>query len=256
MPRPGETMRTIAITPSLSGLRGLIPDRDWQQVIEASVAVWNQALERCCSVRFSVSPAVNLRLATQDDVNVIVLRQGLWCHNEMCGHTSTFPIDTLAMTTAYPDGATGAQVREADVEVNPRMLHAVASDSLSKSPTLLARATESGIWVFGPPGTSYPVTLEAVVVHELGHVLGLGDTCVSDHRFGGMPVIGDCSTEQRDRVMFPDAHQLQPTAVDLADLAQLYPMPDHGLGMAGMWMLLSLGAALMLSVLLWRKWRT
>jgi hypothetical protein len=161
-------------------------------------------------------------------------------------------MNTLAMTTAYPEGATGAQVREADIEVNPRMLHAVALESLPKGSALQARATESGIWVFGPPDTHYPLPLEAVLVHELGHVLGMGDACTRGHQVGGLPVIVDCPAEQRERVMFPDAHQLQPTAADLEELAQLYPLPNHGLGQAWIWLLLSLVMILVLSAVIWR----
>jgi hypothetical protein len=247
-------MRDIPITASRSGTRGLIPTKEWQQVIEASVAQWNQALERCCSVRLSVAPEQDRWLAAEDGVNLVVLRQGLWCHNGSCGHTSTFPLDSLAMTTAYPEGATGALVREADVEVNPRMLHAAAPDPLPKGPILQARATESGIWVFGLPDTNYPVPLESVLVHELGHVLGLGDACVSGHHVGGMPVIVDCPSEQRDRVMFPEARQLQPTAADLAELAQLYPLPNDGLSLGQIWVwLLLLGSILLVIVFVSRR---
>jgi hypothetical protein len=184
---------------------------------------------------------------------MIVLRQGLWCHNEACSHTSTFPIDTLAMTTAYPEGAQGAQVREADVEVNPRMLHAVEPVFFPKGTTLMAHATASGVWVFGPPDTHYPVPLEAVLMHELGHVMGLGDVCVSDHRASGVPVLGDCSTEQRESLMFPDAHQMRPTAADLEQLAQLYPLHNVSLGQIGPWLLITLGAMLVTSFVIWSR---
>jgi hypothetical protein len=245
-------MRSIAITPSRSGLQSLMPAREWQQIMNSSVARWNHALEQCCSVRLVVTLAQDKWLATEDGVNLVVLRQGLWCHNESCGHTSTFAPNALAMTTAYPEGATGVQVREADIEINPRMLHVVSHVSLPMDPALQARATESGLWVFGPRDTQYPVPLEAVLVHELGHVLGLGDACTLGHEVGGLPVVVDCTSEQRERVMFPDAHQMVPTAADLEELAQMYPAPNHSLAQPWTWLTLSLAVILLLSAAIWR----
>jgi len=116
-------MRTFVVTPSRSGLYGLLPRQDWQALVARSVDSWNQGLARCCSVRLSLAPAVDRRLAEQDNLNLVILRRGPWCHNERCGKASTFPLTVLGMTNTYPKDAVGAQVREADIEINATHLH-------------------------------------------------------------------------------------------------------------------------------------
>ena len=242
-------MREIAVTPSLHGLTGSIPARDWQAIVAAAAAHWNDALESCCNVRLTVVAAQNRWVAAEDSVNLIVLRQGLWCHNEQCGHTSTFPPNALAMTTVYPEGAKGADLREADVEISAKMLHAVPPDKLPKDLASQALITASGVWIIAPPNSDYPVLLESVLVHEVGHVLGLSDSCASGHESGGPP--RGCSADQIDRVMAPDAHQLRPTAADVAELQRFYPLSFDWSHM-WLWLSILIAGLLVLAAAIWR----
>lgn len=243
--------RNITLTPSLHGLTGSLPARDWQAIVAAAAAHWNDALESCCNVRLTVAAAQNRWVAAEDGVNLIVLRQGLWCHNERCGHTSTFPPNALAMTTIYPEGAKGANHREADVEVSGKMLHAVAPDTLPEELVSQALVTANGVWIIAPPNSDSPVLLESVLVHEIGHVLGLSDTCGS-HDSGGF--FRDCSPKQTNRVMFPDAHQLRPTNADVLEAQLLYPRPFE-LSHIGVWLSLLIVTVLLLGVVIRRLLR-
>jgi hypothetical protein len=84
----------------------------------------------------------------------VIFRANRWCHNERCGKDSTFPIRVAAMTTVFPRGAGPGLVKEADIELN-----GVHFD-----------------WSTGA-GTRPVAELATVLVHELGHALGLPDAC-------------------------------------------------------------------------------
>ena len=249
-------MRDITVTPSLHGLTGLMPAKDWQAIGAAAVARWNGALASCCNVRLTVAAPQSLWLANEDGVSLIVLRQGLWCHNEMCGHTSTFPPNALAMTTVYPVGAKGAEVREADVEVNGQLLRALDVHSLPTASQLSgAYSTDSSIWVLGPHYIGNPVSLEAVLMHELGHVLGLSDACASDHYMAATATVVNCTVEQHSRLMFPDGRHLQPTAADLSELAATYPLSSHSQPLRHAFLGYALCVIAILVLVVWRVGR-
>lgn len=122
----------------------------------------------------------------------------------------------MGMTTTYPDGARGTAVREADVELNAKVFD----------------FTVSGVDRTRAEGTSRSVPLEAVLVHELGHVLGLGDVCIDAHALGPK-VAQDCPPEQRERVMFAPALLGQPTARDIAELCSIHALQAEKSGREG-----------------------
>lgn len=53
--------------------------------------------------------------------------------------------------------------------------------------------TESGYWMLSIPGHSQLVPLEVILVHELGHVLGLKEVCVIGVCVTGQPRFGECT---------------------------------------------------------------
>lgn len=230
-----------------------MPADDLLEVVKVSIAHWNDALASCCAIRLTVAPASDRWIADEDGVNLIAFRRQTWCHNDRCGNTTTYPAGTLAMTTRYPEGAAGVQLREADIEIDARQLRAVSVDKALILEGEQVHETRRGIWVVSQYADKDPVPLETILVHELGHVLGLDDACVTGHRASGRPIIRECSRKQRDRVMFATSRKLQPSSADLAEFAQLYPKPGHSLGQAWVWMLISLGIVALASVPLWRK---
>lgn len=157
------------------------------------------------------------------------------------------------MTTRYPEGASGVQLREADVEVDARQLHVVPASSLAMPLGEQVHQTRSGIWVLSRNVGKDNVPLETVLVHEMGHVLGLDDACATGHRASGKPVIGDCTTEQSDQVMFAGARKVHPSKVDLADIAKYYPLPHPKLDHSWLGMLLGCSVLVSAIALLWHR---
>ncbi|MGC4067976.1 MAG: hypothetical protein QM784_25670 [Polyangiaceae bacterium] len=198
-------MRVIAITPSSSGLGEQLAASEWQRLVRGAAERWNRALEGCCAVKFSVDPPADKRLATEDGVNLLVLRRDEWCHNDRCGTKTTFPMGALGMTTSYPEGASGIAVSEADVEINALSMAVIADENEGAVMTRPVLSAPGGI----------AVPFETVLVHELGHVLGLKDACNDGHRVSGRPILRECSSEQRERVMFAPARKVTPTGADL-----------------------------------------
>jgi hypothetical protein len=101
------------------------------------------------------------------------------------------------MTTVYPEGARGSLVREADVELNTR-------------------------WFLSRPLDSVGSDLKVVLVHEIGHLLGLEDACGLNHQ-RAFNDLAACPAHERDSVMFPPASLSNPSARDIEVLCQLYP---------------------------------
>lgn len=152
----GQTLsKTVVLTPSLSGLPDGVGKDDLVAQLRAAAARWSYPAIPCTFLRVRVENPRPLRIAQEDAVNLVVFRSVAWCHNERCGHGSTFPLAAAAMTTTYPRGATGRRVVEGDIELNAVTFAWGGANDREK--------------VIAP--------LAAVLTHEIGHVLGFSDTC-------------------------------------------------------------------------------
>ncbi len=140
----------------------------------------------------------DLRVASDDGVNLVVFRENVWCHNEDCtGHGHLFSSRAYGMTQTYPEGNRSGSVRGADIELN-----AVNYEYYSF-------AIES-------TNSAFPaMDIEAALLHEVGHALGLQDTCSSD--------AGSCAPELQRSVMFAPAKMRELTSKDVQALCELYP---------------------------------
>jgi hypothetical protein len=208
-PRPP---RTWVLTPSSRDLPAGIGKASWSAVLTEAANAWHTP---CANVRLEVSTPADRWLAERDGVNLFVFREQVWCHNAQCGHTATFPLRAMAMTTVYPEGARGADVAEADVELN----------ASSFEFTIAGAAPCDSTYTAGPlPGApKWKVPLKNVLVHEIGHTLGLQDACRQGQRPSGRPVLGDCGPSERNSAMAMGAPLDRPTRDDLIALCNLYP---------------------------------
>lgn len=200
--------RTVVITPSTSELpAGWSVDR-FREALQRAADAWSFP-NVACGVRLVVGAAQPEWRAVRDGTNLVAFRSRNWCHNGRCAAMSTFPLRAMAMTTPYP--VDRERPDEADVELNGAAFRFTGDDV-------------SGL----PAATKWSVPIEPVLVHELGHVLGLPDVCGDDRRASGQPVTSVCTAEDRHRVMFAAGLNARPTAGDVAELCQLYPADRTG----------------------------
>jgi hypothetical protein len=199
----GDARTQRVLTPSLAQLPDSLAPERFVAALERAAEAWSSD----CGVRVVIGPALSRAAAREDATNLVVFRQGAWCHNGRCARDSTFPLRALAMTTTYPEAARGRAVREADVE-------------------LQAAQVEDGL--FRPSWWSgASLSLEVVLAHEIGHVLGLSDRCTDERGRPARDAHVRCAPEQRASVMFAPARLAAPTALDRQALCELYPRPTR-----------------------------
>jgi hypothetical protein len=94
------------------------------------------------------------------------------------------------------------QVKEADIELNAKML-------------------------YGPSAKLAPDDLRLIVLHEVGHLLGLKDTCATNHSGTGVDWSA-CPEPERDSVMFAPGRRQELTQKDIDRVCELYPKTSGG----------------------------
>lgn len=225
-------MRKLVLIPSTTDLPAGLSPADWQSNIAAAADSWNAVLSTCSDLRLDVGAPTQEWLARDDGQTILVFRTRSWCHNERCGPLTTYPLGAMAMTSTYPERATGGQVRGADVEFNGRALR-----------------LHAGQWNFFTPDGRGAISLEAVIRHELGHVLGLPDPCEADRASGGTERFKACLRAAPESVML-GANRI--TAGDTAQVCRLHARPSgcaFGNGSEG-----TLAPTMVLGVVLMRRW--
>jgi len=115
----------------------------------------------CTGVTFRVlSPSPAADRARRDGVNAVLFHEQAWCRDGVRTRFSCYDREEQAMTTTYLDrSAPGGEVliAEADVEINAVDYRWTTAEAA--------------------PGAAGAEPLEDLLVHELGHVLGLAHAC-------------------------------------------------------------------------------
>jgi len=189
------------LTPGSHELPAGLNAEAWRGAVAEAAREWSAPRVTCTSVELVVAAPAPRRTVAQDGLSLLTFRGAPFCHNDDCGHGRTYPTTVMAMTTVFPDGARGGAVVEADVELN------------------------AGTFRFAPFGTEpKPVTvpLKAVLVHELGHVLGFEDAC------GGQWNDADrgCPDGPPESVMYAPALREELTPLDVAALCAAFPKTE------------------------------
>jgi hypothetical protein len=166
--------------------------KELREALTAAAAAWSHPAIACSSLVVTVGQDATGRLVEADGVSKVFFRTRRWCHNERCGGLRTFPLAAAAMTTRQR-----SPHLEADIEIN------------GVSYAWGERASDS---------SKRHVSLRTVLVHEIGHALGLEDACASKH---GQPLTIGCA--ETHTVMYAPALFDRPQEIDVARICRKFP---------------------------------
>jgi hypothetical protein len=191
----------IVLEPST--VESAVPPAVLQSVLLEGARTWNDRLEGCGVPRLRVAAARDAVSALKrDGRSSVVVRQGSWCPDGARDTADCHAPDRAAVTHLYPNdtGARHSELREADVEIN----------------AVYFRWTRDG--------DASSKSLRALVMHELGHVLGLDHPCEGGGGSGGPA----CTAAERSALMYPEPVEpgreavLEPTRGEVRALCSLY----------------------------------
>jgi hypothetical protein len=201
--------------------KGFAEDRLRKAIVTAAEA-WSYPAISCTSLRLNVEPLIDGPGRVQPDGrNVLVFRDRTWCSDEDKNLEHCHDPSRVAITTVYDRrtdaGGPEGEILEADLEINA-VDYTWALDTKASA----SRANERH--------------LSAILVHELGHMLGLAHSCASstllpmtDDRGSQVPLCRLASPEVRASVMYPDPEEegrpvvLTPTADEKRAICEMYP---------------------------------
>jgi hypothetical protein len=178
------------------------------EALAAAAETWNGALGSCNGPKLRLAPLVEKpRGLVRDGVTAIVVREDRWCPDRPRDPDDCNDPEQAGITHLYPsDPDEGpSELYEADIELNGVNYHWSLDGEQA--------------------GTR---SLRALVVHELGHVLGLDHPCVLAPAPGKSAGLPPCTGELRGAVMYPMPVEagrepvLGPTAGEVKTLCALY----------------------------------
>lgn len=165
---------------------GIAIDGRLTSALPRAVATWNAFLRRCDGPRIVIGERLPRAAIRADLVNEVLFHRRDWCPPSVADFEDCYDSDLHASTRLRLRSGRESEIQEADIEVNGATF----------------RWSLDG----AEPGT---LSLEAALVHELGHALGLDHPC-SGSGHGAKRGFMSCSdAEARRGVMHPDAAEIQ-----------------------------------------------
>jgi hypothetical protein len=204
--------REIVLTPSPE-TRGGKPPAQLGRALASAAMRWNRALDGCGAPRLLANREVLKGPLIQDDlVNAVLLHEKRWCPPASVQHEDCHPADLTGRTHLYPrlapHAADDGELAGADIEIN-----GVGQPWAGVSPTPEAE-----------------LRLEAILVHELGHVLGLDHPCGTNLAWSRAGKdLKPCGTPaMQDQVMHPSwaatirGTDMAPSKAEVAAVCAVY----------------------------------
>lgn len=200
-PRTGAALRwkggvltlTLARTSPSQDLR----ESEVRQAVAAALAVWDRRNNPCSSVELRLAAGTTDNEVVEDGISSISFREERWSRNSAVGDLARYPANMVALTSLYAKPRSGkptvAEIAEADIELNAVDFRFSTDGRAAQNPASRTR------------------DLKTVLVHEIGHILGLGHNCAMveserksvDHLGHRIPLCRAAGTSLRGAAMFP-----------------------------------------------------
>jgi hypothetical protein len=215
----GALTLTLARTAPSQDLR----EAEVRRAVAAALAVWDHCNNPCSRVELRLAEGTTDNEVVEDGVSSLSFREERWSRNGRAEVLARYPASMLALTSLYakprPGQSMVAEIGEADIELNAVDFRFSTDGRVSQS-------------------ASRTRDLETVLIHEIGHILGLGHNCAMtererrfvDHLGHRLPLCSAASPVLRSAAMFPvESLATAPILRDLSPddrkaLCALYPV--------------------------------
>jgi hypothetical protein len=229
-PKTGAALRwkggTLTLTLARTAPSQDLSESEVRRAVAAALAVWDHRNNPCSRVELRLAEGTTDNEVVEDGVSSISFREERWSRNGVADVVGRHPANMVALTSLYAKPRPGrpkvAEIGEADIELNAVDFTFSTNGKFSH-------------------GASRTRDLQTVLVHEIGHILGLGHNCAMaeserrsvDHIGHRLPLCRLAGPSLRSAAMFPiESLAAMPVLRDLSPddrkaLCTLYP--DHTL---------------------------
>jgi hypothetical protein len=188
----GALTLTLARTAPSQDLR----EAEVRRAVAAALAVWDHRNNPCSRVELRLADGTTDNEVVEDGVSSLSFREERWSRNGRAEVLARYPANMLALTSLYAKPRPGrpmvADIGEADIELNAVDFRFSTDGKVSQ-------------------GASRTRDLETVLIHEIGHILGLGHNCavtererrLVDHLGRRLPLCSAAGPALRSAAMFP-----------------------------------------------------